>query len=441
MSFLRDAISKVALKINSYGSAHVTIVNSDGTPSINVSEDILTSISLGALYATHEQHLDGRNGVGFTISSMGHANNRLIVEQTFDTITWVPAVLINAVTNNTLPLVKVAGSYTIRFVGGVNAVRIKVSAYTSGTVIGGMTASTAVSQNIFIRGYDSVYSEFNSSSVQLAAGATFTGEWEADLAWQGLSQSIFSDQPMTVALEQSNDGITAHQIDTNYYDTSSTGNDGSRMYNLVNNYHRVKVTNTGAAPTTLFYINTYNIPNWAPIAGRSLTEAGNQRSEVPEQVTYRASFVGTPVATATLTLKGSASKTIKITKIGFSQTSTASTMIDVTIKRYSAIATGTPATLTAVAMDSNYAVATAVAQNWSVTPGTQTSIGTVQSYRYRSCVAADNFATDEKICEFGNSQRGSTALTLRGVSQWAGVDLSALVAGSAVCIWIEWIEY
>jgi len=214
--------------------------------------------------------------------------------------------------------------------------------------------------------------------------------------------SWFSAQDLTIVFEQSNDGVTVHQSDTFYYRANSTGQDSSSVINLMNNYHRVKITNSGSGATTTLYANTYNCPNILTYP-RSLTRAGNFKVEIPEKATYRACFSGTPVATATFTIKGSATKVIKITKFGFSQSGTASSFLDVFVKKYSSIVTGggASATITGVPIDSRTSAATAVVQNWTTTPGTQTSVGTVDAVRYRSAVAADNIVVTEKIFEFG----------------------------------------
>ena len=117
----------------------------------------------------------------------------------------------------------------------------------------------------------------------ITAGATITGTYEPDLLWQGASLGIFADQPLTVYFEQSSDGTTTVQQDVNTYNANSTGTDASRMYNLLSNYHRVRVTNTGASNTTTLAINCYGVPNWVPTPGRALTQAGNSRCEVPEK--------------------------------------------------------------------------------------------------------------------------------------------------------------
>jgi len=437
MATIRDFLTKVGWKIDTTSQAgRVTLYTSDGTE-LTGTQDSSIDISLSALSATVELDMAGHNGVGFTITNMGHANNVIIAEYTMDG-TWVNAVIASSSNNSTLTCT-LPGTYTIRFIGGISKVRLRMSSYTSGAVTGTMNASYALSQNNTIRAYDNVLSVVNSTTAQLAAGATFTGAWEADIYWQGITSGYFADQDLTVVFEQSNDGVTVHHSDAFYYRANSTGQDSSTAVNLISNYHRVKITNSGASPTTTFFANTYATPNFSA-EPRGLTRAGNKRVEVPEKATYRATFTGTPVATLTFSLKGSATKIVKITRFGFSQSGTASTLISVTVKKYSSILTGTGVTITGVPLDTRTAAATAVAQNWTTTPGTQTSVGTLNTHKYRSQLAGDNFFTPEAIYEFGNSQRGASALILVGTSQWAGIDLSAFVANADANLWVEWTE-
>lgn len=438
MATIRDFLTKIGWKIDTTSQAgRVTLYDTLGNP-LTGTQDSSISVSLSALSSTVELEMAGHNGVGFTISNMGHASNVITAEYAMDGV-WVTAVVVNATTNNSTLTCTLAGTYTIRFVGGVSKVRLIMSSYTSGTCTGAMNASYAMSQNNTIRAYDNVLSSVNSTTVQLASSATFTGVFEPDIYWQGGIGSWFADQDLTIVIEQSNDGITAHHSDTYYYRANSTGQDSSTSINLVCNYHRIKVTNSGSSTTTTLFVNFYGTPNFAS-EPRSLTRAGNKKVEVPEKATYRATFAGTPVATATFTLKGSATKIIKVTRFGFSQSATASTLISVAVKKYSAINGGTPVTITGVPLDTRTAAATAVCQNWTVTPVTQTSVGTLNTHKYRSNIAADNFFTNETIYEFGNSQRGISAIVLVGIAQWVGIDLSALVANADANIWVEWTE-
>ena len=166
----------------------------------------------------------------------------------------------------------------------------------------------------------------------------------------------------------------------------------------------------------------------------------SQLMGVPIKNTYRASFIGAPVATLTFSLRGSATKTIKVTKIGFSQIGTTSTYIDLSIIKYSTIATGTASLPTMVALDSTNSTSTGLVQNWTVTPGTQTSVGVITSKKYLVPKLADNVVPELLQFDFGKGQRGTSNLILRGVSECIGINLSSLVAGSDANIFIEWTE-
>lgn len=423
-------------------AARVTMYDSSGNEILN-SSDALTSISLAALNATHEQHLDNYNGIGFTITNMGNAANRIIAEMTFDTINWVQCLLIDLSTNNSISTITSTGSYTIRFAGGTNSIRLKVSSYTSGTITGGMTASTAISQNNIIRGYDNVLSPFNSTTAQLTAGSTFTGTWEADLLWVSSVMSVLADQNLTIVLEQSHDGSTIVNSDTFTYRANATN--WSQVVQLTTNYHRVKITNNGGSTTTTLSYQMYNCPVFLG-EPRTLTLSGNKRVEIPDKQTYRVANVGlAPIAGNTFTLAGSTTKTIRITRISYTFQSADNTVdyIDVQLLKLSALSGGTSATQTAVPLDSQNAAATATARFYTVAPTTATSLGAITSRRYLSLPANATAGVIELAeINFGNSISATSPIVLRGTSEAIALNLSAIGGGGGqtMSLVVEWIE-
>ena len=422
-------------------AAYVELRDSTGgIVTIPENKNRTVAISLSALNETVDMPMDGQNGVGFDILVIGDPGNVIVAEQTMNGY-WIGCTIINNATNNSVSTISATGSYTIRFSGGVSQVRLRVSNYVAGTITGEMNASYAMSQNVEIRAFNNVLSTANSTSVQLAAGATFTGAWEEDLSWQGSMFNAHADQDLTIVFEQSKDGITAHNQSTHIYRANSTNYDSAKLFPLVSNYHRIQITNNGSATTTTLNVSTYNTPNFVPVNGLSLTQRGSQPVEVPVVSTYRAALAGiTPVATLTFSIKGSATKTIKITKLGYSMTSSNSNYVDMTVKKYSAVTGGTGVTITDTPLDSNFVAATALVQHWTTTPATQTAIGALDAKRLTVPKAADNVAVQWYDTIFGDSQRGTSAIVLRGTSQWVGIDLSA-VSGTVVAdVYVEWTE-
>jgi len=448
-----------------------------------IEESTKNSFSFTALNNNYTIPVSSGGGFGLTVTSMGtSALNNLVCENSSDGgVTWVTAELIDVSTGTTsatgpsstniipagvgggdmIMTVKSIGTWSIIVSGGITNIRVRCSAYTSGTITGTISTSSPSPNNMSISNFINVLSPNNTvfyraegatgatgattTPANLAAGATATGIFEPSLTWRGVCLTINSDRNLTVFFEQSSDGTNVVQSDSYTYIGGSTNQDASRMFNLCSNFHRYRVTNTSASATNFLIINCYNTPSYAPIPGRSLTQQGNGRCEVPEVNTYRAAAIGiTPVTTLTFSIRGSSTKTIKVTRIGFSLTVTAAgTYSDVTVRRYSNISGGTGVTITATSLDTSLdGVATAVVQNWTTTPGTQTVVGSAfASTRYQQLAPnSGGVALYDWITEYGNSQRGTSALTLRGTSQWAGITISNLGTTPVADIWVEWIE-
>lgn len=440
MASIRDFLSGIFWKIDPLSQAgRVTLYDINGD-ALTGTEDTTIPVSLSLLSDTEEIDLSGHNTVGFSLLSIGHANNVITAEVSIDSI-WIAVPVVDITTSNSTATVTVAGSYTISLWGGSTKFRLRMSSYTSGTATGTISAVYQVPSHLNIRSYDNVLSTVNSTTTQLNAGATFTGAWEADLFWQGITCNIFADQPLTVTVQQSMNGTTVHKSDTWYYNPNSTGRDATKSINLISNYHRFIVTNTGAAPTTTFSLQGYACPNFTAMPV-SQTIGGGMPVEPPDLDTYTAVFSGTPVGTATFTIRGSATRTVRVIDFGFSTTTTGTNQfITVSIKKYSAISTGTPATPTMVPSDSISPAATALVQNWSVTPGTQTAVGTMIAQRYLASKTTVDIQPQLFNPVFGNHTRGTSGLILRGTSQWAGLDLSAAPTGAVADMWVRWVEY
>ena len=422
-------------------AARVTQYTSSGDE-ITVGEDALTSISLSSLSATHEQHLDAFNGVGFTITNLGHAANRLVAESTFDNVTWTSCVIIDITNNNSITTVSSTGSYTIRFSGGTNAIRLKVSAYTSGTILGGMTASTAISQNVVIRGYDNVLSVVNSTTANQNAGVTFTGVFEPDLLWVSTTMSCYATQNLTIVFEQSIDGTNVSTSDTFYYRAGTIN--WSMVVQLMANYHRVIITNTGSIATTTLQYQSYNCP-LSLNEPRTLTANGNKRVEIPDKSTYRVSLSAfSPIAGNTISLAGSATKTVRVTRVAFTLQSADNTFdsIEVQVLKLSAISGGTSSTLTPIPLDSLNPTVSASAKSYTVAP-TVTSLGAVSSRRIISLPSGSNSGViDMEEFIYGNSISGTSPVVLRGTAEAITINLSTIGGGAGTTLSgsIEWIE-
>ena len=162
------------------------------------------------------------------------------------------------------------------------------------------------------------------------------------------------------------------------------------------------------------------------------------------KATYSASTSFTIASTATdiFTIYGSATKTVRITRIALSgiQT-TASTGAFQLIKRSSANTGGTTASVTAVPFDSNSTAATATVLAYTANPtGLGTSVGTLLWFTKEIVTSA--FANSDYspfVIDYAN--RPSQAIVLRGTSQGLAIDASGgTFSGNTIRASFEWTE-
>jgi hypothetical protein len=164
--------------------------------------------------------------------------------------------------------------------------------------------------------------------------------------------------------------------------------------------------------------------------------------------TYRMSARGfTPVASATapiVSLQGSASKTVRITKITVTGYCTTGTTLPATvsIQKFSVLTGGTTgSTPTGALQDSNNAAQTAVMLQYSAVPTTATVIGGITDSGFLQWVTGGATVaqpTSTLVFTFGDD--GGQQLVLRGTAQYAGVILSSIGTTPVMSVVIEWIE-
>jgi hypothetical protein len=171
-----------------------------------------------------------------------------------------------------------------------------------------------------------------------------------------------------------------------------------------------------------------------------------------QKATYSAAKVGlVPGASATdiFTITGSASKTIRVTRIEIVGTSTSATpaALDVLLlKRSTANSAGTSTgSPTPVAHDSTDAAPSATVLSYTAPPTTGTLVGTALRNQKLMLALATYTATDfppmDRVnWEFGN--RPSKAVTLRGTNEVLAVNLNGVTptATASVDVMIEWSE-
>ena len=159
--------------------------------------------------------------------------------------------------------------------------------------------------------------------------------------------------------------------------------------------------------------------------------------------TYSASIVGLATAvTATdiFTITGSATKTVRVSRIMVNGVQTTAAQVNVLIvKRSTANSAGTSTAPTAVSYDTTNAAATATVLAYTANPTLGTAVGTASASR--AFIPGAATASDAQGLEIVSGDVGQQMMTLRGTAQVLAVNLNATtVAGSAINVTIEWTE-
>lgn len=160
------------------------------------------------------------------------------------------------------------------------------------------------------------------------------------------------------------------------------------------------------------------------------------------KATYSAAVTGLTVAAAPtdiFTITGSATKTIRITRISFTGSETTATQRDVVLLKRSAANTGgTSTTQTNVPHDSTSAAGTATIRSYTVNPtGLGALVGALRSRKVFIATTTTN--SDEMILDFGD--KPAQALVIRGTGEVVSINLNSVAsAGSSLNISVEWTE-
>lgn len=155
------------------------------------------------------------------------------------------------------------------------------------------------------------------------------------------------------------------------------------------------------------------------------------------------SFAVVASPTSIAGLKGSATKTVRITRVRVSMTTaTAAQDVDIQLTlRSGGTQSAFSNNLTAAPLDSNDAAATAVAGNYTSNPASQgTSVGVIAADRYfSSLTGTPALSPPTLVYDWGN--RPSRCPVLRGTTQFLTVDVNggAANAGSGD-VTFEWTE-
>jgi len=163
--------------------------------------------------------------------------------------------------------------------------------------------------------------------------------------------------------------------------------------------------------------------------------------------TYRAALApfsaGTGATTDIANLTGSATKTIRVTKVTVSSTTaTAAVYYDLQLlKTSTASSGGTPVAGTVIPLDSGFAAGTATAQSFTAAPTAGTKVANVDCTRVFSPISGTPALGPQPYTfEFGRN--GSSALVLRGIAQQLSVQINGVTPSNAQTwnIMFEWVE-
>ena len=203
-----------------------------------------------------------------------------------------------------------AGRVTMYDVSGnpISNITLGANTYTGSSIV----QTTFVSTN-------------NSSTTNLASGATFTGTSDSTLGFRAIQINFKSDQQCTIQVQQSNDGTNWDQVDSYVLLANSAD---SRTFIATDSFTRVLVTNNGGSTTTVFRLQTILAPVVDSLP-RALTTLGNLKVALSETTVTKTSYSAatgafTPPATPTdmFTITGSATRTIRVISIELSSTQT-----------------------------------------------------------------------------------------------------------------------
>ena len=161
------------------------------------------------------------------------------------------------------------------------------------------------------------------------------------------------------------------------------------------------------------------------------------------KATYKYSSLGnTPAATPSdvLTIAGSSTKTIKITKIVIGGVAgTAGQLNPLLVRRSAADTGGTSTAPTAMKRDTNDAAATAALALYTVNPaGLGTAVGTLDTCR----LALNLSTTAPDVCQFNFGTNNDKEIVLRGTTDILAINFAGATvpASGLLDIDIEWTE-
>lgn len=251
----------------------------------------------------------------------------------------------------------------------------------------------------------------------------------------------------TIIPEISYDGGTTW-VQTQFYDPVHDAFLSSVVFGSANTVQSFSIDTLGGVSNVRVRVSAFTSGTANGIV--RATVVGRSSQTVTQIDGFKTTYAVGTQATATagtgviLQIQGSATKTVRITRIHLKVYSATAAETTLKLQRTSAAATlGTPGTLTPAAKaDNNDAASTAVVTHWTATGGTT---GTVNGNPFlsdtcwmpSSTFAAPGSTDHDRTWLFGQMP-GTKEIVLRGTTDFMTVTSSGTTAGSQV--WIEWTE-
>lgn len=200
---------------------------------------------------------------------------------------------------------------------------------------------------------------------------------------------------------------------------------------------------TSVLDGSIYNSTTPTLTNGQQAASQADTTGARRVSTEGGKATYSAGIGNGSLAAATtdvVTITGSASKTIRVTRISVSGTATAAAGVDIQIiKRSTANSGGTSAAITIAPHDSTNAAASATLLNYSANPTLGTTVAVIRSSLMTFTTSAGAIPSVPYVIDF--TTRNAQGIVLRGTTQVLAVNLGgATVTGGVIYVDIEWTE-
>lgn len=233
------------------------------------------------------------------------------------------------------------------------------------------------------------------------------------------------------------------EVDAGQYTMNEAFNKAAAIAGQLDDTGTTAATENNIAPVRITAQRALH-SNLRDAAGNALLGRKTAELSIPvveaENQTYSAAasgFVSAASATDVFIINGSVSKTIRITKVRVTASTTSGSAIKLTvqgIKRSTADTAGTAVTATNVPHDSTNAAATAVVRHFTANPTLGTAVGTMRTTH----VGVTQSGLSGGAIEWDFEKQ---PVVLRGVAQGFAVNFNSItVSGSIVSIHCEWVE-